>query len=78
MIVCDGCGDARELDPTRSSPGVNAYKPCAKCGPGIGIHRDSDPDPESYAHATRRKKASTAPYEASPYRGGKLSPPAKP
>ena len=69
MIVCDGCGDGRELDPARCSPGVRTYKPCARCG-AIGI-RDTE-DRYQERQERRRKKANTAPYEASPYRGGKL------
>jgi hypothetical protein len=71
-IVCLGCGDDRQRDPQTSKPGENHYKPCKRCGPGVGITDANDKYEQRFA-----KKANRTPYESSPYRGGKLTPPAK-
>jgi hypothetical protein len=70
LIVCYHCGTPKEVDHEKSVPGIVAYaeihyKPCT-CGQ-TGIRRQNDLYQEIH-----RKKTNVAPYERSPYRGGKL------
>jgi hypothetical protein len=66
VMVCDGCGDAREPDLVKSKPGEIHYQPCQRCGE-IGVRNSDD-----HYREIHRKKSNTGSYESSSYRGGKL------
>lgn len=66
VTVCYHCDAPAEVDPERCKPGEIAYKPCGVCGES-GIRRQGDLYQELH-----RKKTNTAPYDKSPYRGGRL------
>ncbi len=62
---CLTCHQSRAIDHQTTTPGNIHYAPCA-CGE-IGTYRPDDAYREIH-----KKKTNVAPYERSPYRGGKL------
>ena len=67
-VVCAGCGSPRELDASRCSPGVLAYKTCAACH-CVGVVRAGD-----RYRSPQLKRPTRDAYERSRYRGGQLAP----
>ncbi len=65
LMICLGCGQEREIDPSKCLPGRIQYKLCP-CGE-IGITRKDDKFQEIH-----KKKSFRELYERSRTRGGKL------